>query len=275
MGKSVALLLAAAVVVGANASGHAADLLPPPPMEMLPPPPVDFGGWYLRGDVGVGATQVSGWRNTLDPTSIAGNPAPMVFPVTAHVGDMAHFSAGVGYQYNNWIHGDLTGEYRTGGTYSAAVGWANQLGQFGADVYSGSFHTALFMANGYVDLGTWRGVTPFVGVGVGAAFNWLDGFMDHGFGYAQDTSKTNFAWSATGGLGYSVTPNLRLEVAYRYLDLGKFSSNPIQCINIATCWNERHHFNVASHDVRVGFRYMLGSVDPIPMPGPGPLIRKF
>lgn len=276
MGRSTALLVAAAVVVGASATAQAADLLPPPPVEMPPPPP-EFSGWYLRADVGVGATQVSGWRNTLAPVNLRGDAPPAVFPVFASLGDVAHFGAGFGYQYNNWIRGDLTGEYRTGARYSAAVGWANQFGQFGADVYSGFFNTALFMANGYVDLGTWHGISPFVGGGIGAAFNWMNGFIDHGFGYARDTSNTNFAWQVTGGIGYAITPNLRLEVAYRYLDLGTFHSNPISCIDFTACWGERHSFNVASHDVKLGFRYIIGGFEPAPMPlpPPGPLVRKY
>ena len=34
------------------------------------------------------------------------------------------------------------------------------------------------MFNGYADLGTWSGVTPYVGAGVGFAYNKLSGFTD-------------------------------------------------------------------------------------------------
>ena len=33
----------------------------------------------------------------------------------------------------------------------------------------GAVSSAVFLANGYVDIGTWWGVTPFVGAGVGGA----------------------------------------------------------------------------------------------------------
>ena len=152
---------------------------------------------------------------------------------------------------------------------------------FGADAYSANLGTALFMANGYVDLGTWCGITPFIGGGVGAAFHNLSGLSDHavgvaGIGFARDTNPTNFAWAVMGGLGMNVTPNLKLEVGYRYLDMGRITSNPIHCSDILGCFHERHSFNVASHDIRLGFRYMLGGAPaPMLMPAPGPLIRKY
>ncbi len=279
MGRSFALLLAAAVFAGASGA-NAADLLPPPP-PIEPPPPMDFGAWYLRGDVGVGAMQVTGWRTTLQPYALdnAGfsQPAPTVFPVFGTLGDTAFLGAGFGYQFNHWLRADLTGEYRMASNYNAAVGWANQFGQFGGDIYSGNLRTALFMANGYVDLGTWYGITPFVGASVGLANHWLDTFVDHGFGYAQDTSKTNFAWAVTGGLGYAVTPNLRLEMSYRYLDMGSFTTNAIQC-QAAPCWHEQHSFHIASNDIRLGFRYIIPSLVPAPIMAPppmGPLVRKY
>ena len=67
MGRSKALILATLVAAGASSAAFGADLLPPPP-QLGPPPPMDVGGgWYLRGDVGVGAVQMSNWRSTLQP----------------------------------------------------------------------------------------------------------------------------------------------------------------------------------------------------------------
>ena len=45
----LAALAGAALILGAQAAG-AAD--PPPIMQNAPPPVVEFGGWYLRGDIG-------------------------------------------------------------------------------------------------------------------------------------------------------------------------------------------------------------------------------
>jgi opacity protein-like surface antigen len=276
MGSSRALITAAALAIGVTSGAAAADLLPPPPMVAPPPPPADFGTWYLRGDVGVGAAQISGWRDTLAPLNAFGNPPPAVLPVFADLGDSAHFGAGFGYKFGSWFRVDVTGEYRTKANYRAGVTWFSQNGGFGADVYSASLSTALFLANGYVDLGTWWGLTPYVGGGVGVAANEFSGFIDHTFGYARDTSVANFAWAASAGVAFDVTPRLKVDIGYRYLDLGSIKSNPIVCLDVAACWYEQHNFRFASHDVRLGLRYALGGEAAVPvMAPPGPLVRKY
>jgi opacity protein-like surface antigen len=301
MGRSIALILAAAVAAGVSASAHAADLLPPPPpMIEAPPPPVDYGGWYLRGDVGVGIYDMSNLRSTFD------NPLAVV-PGLAFdqqsLGDSFIIGAGVGYQFNNWFRFDVTGEYRTAANYRATNSytdiWSAQVPKFSGcggvlgatprcfDHYQGQVRSAVFLANGYVDLGTWYGITPFVGAGVGLANHWFEHFNDFAtftpngggsFGYARDTSQTNFAWALMAGLGYNVTPNLKLEMSYRYLDMGRITSGQIFCRNDPTCSRERHSFDLASHDIRLGFRYALGGAPapiPVMLPPSGPLIRKY
>lgn len=286
MGRSIALILAAAVVTGVSAGAQAADLLPPPP-PVEPPPPVDFGGWYIRGDVGVGALQLTDWRSTLQPNAFGVLPNGPVWPTHYTIGDTAFAGGGFGYQYNNWIRGDVTAEYRINSNYRAGQAYfffppAPAAPIFGADKYDAGLSTILFMANGYVDLGTWYGVTPYVGGGIGAAFHNFNSFTDHavgvaGVGVAQDTNVTNFAWAAMAGLTFNVTPNFKMDLGYRYVDMGRITSNPIFCADALGCFKERHSFYLASHDIRLGFRYILGGVAPVPVlpPPPPPLVRKY
>lgn len=284
MGR-IALLLAAALVAGATASAQAADLLPPP-LPPPPPPPPDFSGWYLRGDVGVAVNQIGGMRSTFtDPTVVV--PAPMFNAYS--IGDAVFGGAGVGYQFNNWFRFDVTGEYRTAAQYSAIQSYSDIWNPPGAsacgignrcyDVYRGQHSAAVFLANAYFDLGTWYGITPFVGGGVGVATNWLQNLYDigpqtGGFGFARDRNQTNFAWQVGAGLAYNVTPNLKLEVAYRYLDIGNLKTNAIACMGTTVCPGEVQSFNLASHDVKVGFRYVIPTLVP-PPPPPPPLVRKY
>jgi opacity protein-like surface antigen len=284
MGRSFALLLAAAIVAGASAGAQAADLLPPPP-PMEPPPPVDFGGWYLRGDVGVGFNQISGWRSTLQPAVLGGAvvlPSGPIWQLGHSLDTTAFVGGGIGYQFNGWFRGDVTAEYRFAAGYKAGQGYFCPVcfHPVGTDEYNGNVGTALFMANGYFDLGTWYGFTPYVGGGVGAAMHNVSAITDYnpvtgGAGFGTTANVTNFAWAAMAGVSYAVTPNLRLDLGYRYVDMGNVTTGPISCLG-APCFRERHSFNIASNDIRFGFRYLLGGFAPPPvLAPPPPLIRKY
>ena len=57
MAKYRALIIAGGAFFALARSAGAADLLPPPPaLEPPPPAAVEFNGWYLRGDVGLGVS---------------------------------------------------------------------------------------------------------------------------------------------------------------------------------------------------------------------------
>ena len=58
--RSVKYLVAAGAASLLSSAALAADMpiMPPPPNIIAPPPVQDFGGWYLRGDIGM--TNTSG-----------------------------------------------------------------------------------------------------------------------------------------------------------------------------------------------------------------------
>jgi opacity protein-like surface antigen len=287
MGRLKALILTAGVAAAAAASpAFAADLLPPPPMLEPPPPAPEFSGWYLRGDVGVAINEFDSFRPSLAPANANGGAAPAIGVAFASIADSGIIDAGVGYQFNSWLRADLTGEYRTQANYRVGEVYTAfcAAGPVCLDSYNAGVSTALFMANGYVDLGTWYGLTPYVGAGLGAAFHKYSGLTDIGatpgaWGVAADKSQTNFAWAVMAGVGYNVTPNLKLELGYRYIDMGKVSSNSIACVNdLGGCFYERHSYQSVAHDLRIGFRYLFGEGPRVPtafMAPPGPLVRKY
>ncbi len=163
-----------------------------------------------------------------------------------------------------------------------------------ADFYRASISSLVGLVNGYVDLGTWYGITPYVGAGVGLARNTLSGMTDQGLvticavatgpsgGYFSDGSKTNFAWALMAGLDFNVTQNLKLELGYRYLDVGKFGSGASNCLNgtgagtgFACAVNYVSSKNdLASNDFRLGLRWMIGE-EPTYAPPEAPLVRKY
>lgn len=275
MASLKALAIAGAMAIAANGAVFAADLGLPPPPPMPEPVIAEFGGWYLRGDIGVGITEVGSVTSTFDANFVV----PGLAVERKHITDQYFIGAGFGYAFNSWFRADVTGEYRTGSRYGSILSYSSLACLSGRcyDNYSADITSAVFLANGYVDLGTWYGLTPFVGVGLGFANNRVSNMVDvdhqlGGYGYAGDKSKTNFAWALMAGLGYNVSQNLKLELGYRYLNLGDVESGPIRCQNTPVCGNEIQKFGLSSHDIRIGMRWMLGG--PVAY-APQPLIRKF
>jgi opacity protein-like surface antigen len=276
MGSLKAFIVAGALAVAAPGLAIAADLPPPPPV-VEPIAPVPFGNWYLRGDVGVGVAEISNLRSSFDP----GFFVPGDTFNAKSIGDSAFVDLGVGYQFNSWFHADVTGEYRTAGLYHAIESFTPPTCAFANcfDNYNASVSSAVFLANGYFDIGTWYGFTPYIGAGVGVADNIVRGLTDvgtttGGFGFAPDHSSLSFAWAAMAGIGYAITPNLRLEMGYRYLNMGTVTGGPIQCTNTPFCGHEIQKFNLASNDIRIGMRWMFADLAPAPVYQPT-LVRKY
>jgi len=306
MGISRALLMAGAVSVGAAGAVHAADLLPPaPPLEK---PYVErddsFSGWYLRGDVGIGLDRKVG--ASLAPHPLGQGGAGFV-PTNYSLSDVAisgspFIGFGVGYRFNSWFRSDLSLEYRTA-TFSAhdELAWNNGVAapntQFNVlrNFYRGNLTTMTAMFNGYIDLGTWHGITPFVGAGIGLANSRISGMTDNGYnnlyagpgsfassstsGVFRDSRSTSFAWALMAGLGYQVNSRLTLEMGYRYLNVGKVKSSPVNCHaagpGFQQCGgNALQMKRAGTHDMRIGMRWNLS--EPAPkMHMEQPLIRKY
>jgi opacity protein-like surface antigen len=305
MAKLKGLILAGGAVLALAGSAAAADLLPPPPaLEPPPPAAVEFNGWYLRGDVGLAANAATpNLYNTPNPLPIGlasgyFTGAPTQSFNNSTISSSTSFDLGVGYQVNNWLRFDVTGEYR-GGAQFQSLYMINDAGNTPgptqlAEFYRGNISSLVGLVNGYVDIGTWYGVTPYVGAGVGLARNTLSGMTDQGLvtftstgtspsgGYFGDGSKTNFAWALMTGLDFNVTQNLKLELGYRYLDLGKFGSGASNCLNgtgagtgFACAVNYVSSKNdLASNDFRLGLRWMIGEEQAY-APPPAPLVRKY
>jgi opacity protein-like surface antigen len=277
------LVAAAAGLISTGAM--AADL----PVIMPAHPPIleEFGGgWYLRGDLGFSNQQVSSVTNP------GGNPAinPVIISVVPNgLGfDAAPiFDIGFGYRWNNWLRFDATAQYRGSANFHDSDNTrflAGGVVAFGADNYTARKSEILALANAYIDLGTWWCITPFIGAGIGAAEVNIMGFRDDGnvtttvatnHTYFADASKWNFAWAAHAGLAYKVTPNVTLEMAYHYVNMGSgqtglphnFDGSPI---NPASA-NAPFSFNtITSHDLTIGMRWQFDS----PMPPAMPLSRR-
>jgi len=280
--RRVHSFIAAGTISLLSTAAFAADMPIMPPPAYAPPPVEDFGGWYLRGDVGFSNQRVSHLNNVLDANNTSSNQR-----LGFDTGGI--FDLGVGYKINNWFRVDVTGQYRGNTNFHGLdVITFNNGGTIGngADTYTASKSEWLFLANAYVDLGTWWCVTPFVGAGVGTARVQIANFTDNGVGslfppgsgvgpssaFADTASKWNFAWALHAGLGYKVTPNVTLELAYSYVNLGDGITGDIKAFDgTNNVFNPMTFKDITSHDLKLGVRWQL---DNPPVYAPPPLIRK-
>lgn len=260
--KTVALAAAVTAVLAPQVS-KAADLPPPLPAPVIE----EFGGWYLRGDIGMTNQQVKSLDNALFP----GTANLVIVDKNFESGML--FGLGIGYKYNNWFRWDLTGEYRGETGFHGFDTWTDGAGDPRYNNYTGKKSEWLFLANAYVDLGTWRAVTPFVGAGIGAARVSIHSFRDAGIAYAtpgdlstgfptmayaNTASQWNFAWALYAGLSYDVTPNFAVELSYRYLNMGNGKSGDIIAYDGTNAINNPMNFkDITSHDLKLGMRWMF------------------
>ncbi|MGJ4953674.1 outer membrane protein [Bradyrhizobium sp. HKCCYLS20291] len=278
--RSVKSLIAAGAASLFSTLAFAADMPIMPPPVYAPPPAADFGGWYLRGDIGFSNQKVKDIRYTN-----AALYAPMTsFQQTSAFDTAGIYGIGAGYRFNSWFRADVTGQYRGNSNFKAtdrfnftSAGTTYQ----GIDNYSASKSEWLVLANVYVDLGTWWCITPFVGAGVGGSRVTISNFTDTGinnspgattsFATAPTSSKWNLAWAAHAGLAYNVNPNLVLELAYSYVDLGQGQTGVLSTYTGTTTGNIFKFRDITSHDLKLGVRWNFDNPPPPPMP---PLIRK-
>jgi opacity protein-like surface antigen len=275
MGNFKMLALVGALATAAVVQAHAADLAYPlPPPE--PVPVVDVGGWYLRGDIGVTNQRVRKLTNPLD-ASYAN-----VSTVYKNFDSSSLFGIGAGYKFNSWLRADVTGEYRSRANFHGQqLAYPVGGGVVNPDTYTASKSEWLGMVNAYLDLGTWYGITPFVGAGIGFSRNTIHDFTDssvvfNSVAFGRTRSKTNFAWALHAGLSYQVTPGFAVELAYRYLNMGSgHTGDLIAADGTNNIYNPTKFHNITSNDVKLGVRWMLTDVSESALPPSVPLVRKY
>jgi opacity protein-like surface antigen len=280
--RSVKFLIAAGAASLLSSAAFAADMPIMPPPDYAPPPIADFGGWYLRGDIGFSNQHVDRLNNVLDVNSLTSDQR-----LGFDTGGI--FGLGAGYTFNNWFRADVTAQYRGNTNFHGLdVITFNNGGTIGngADTYTATKSEWLFLANAYADLGTWWCITPFVGVGVGTARVQIANFTDQGVGslfppgsgvgpstaFADSASRWNFAWALHAGLAYNVSPNLTIELAYSYVNMGDGITGDLKAFDgTNNIVNPMTFKNITSQDLTLGVRWQL---DNPPVYAPPPLVTK-
>src|SRR3982074_3829018 len=227
------LAAAIAAVLLAMPAARAADL---PPLAPQFHPVVEFSGWYLRGNVGMTNQQVKSLDLVPFPAAFANDKLSTPF---LSFDSSPFFGMGVGYQFNQWLRADVTGEYRSKAHFHGQI--------VGAGV--GTSRTCIhnFMDFGATMSGT--GGTPIISTT-----------------YFADATKWNFAWALYAGLAYQSTPGFTVEFAYRYVDLGKATTGMLRAFDGTVIPTSPFVFNgLTSNDFMLGLRWRLGEPDMMPL----------
>jgi opacity protein-like surface antigen len=299
---------AASLIVLGGVAAEAANLPPLPEAPSLHP--ADFAGnWYIRGDVGIASYSTGRWTQPATGLSPGDQLLSAGF-ISKSIQGPALIGAGFGYQLNQWLRADVTAEYRTavglrGVFQETTFNPFAPLALLRQNEYPGTLQSSVVLANAYADLGTWYGLTPYAGVGVGLARHDLGGFADSGivqtgtafnsnntpngpltpvaFSRVADKIRTNLAWALMAGLSYDITSNLKLDLGYRYMNLGDIRSSPIDCVcgQIFPGFKIR---NLASNELLIGMRWLFGETGPVALAAPAyappfvpqpPIVRKY
>jgi len=274
------MMAAAALLLAPSAPAHAADYDPPvisaQPDQIVP---VEIGsGWYLRGDIGYTFANRAGSVafRTFDP--LGATYGAGAFDTTS-LASSATFGAGFGYTFNEWFRADATLDgFRSdfgGTTVSAAPCPGGPAGTSCRSEETAELSTLSLLLNGYVDLGTYVGLTPYVGAGAGISqVSWSN--LDSGT-YCVDGAATcaapalvgtdthtgnksyRFTWALMAGLAYAISPNLKVDLGYKYTNVAggdMFDWNAADTAAGAT-GIQGSDDGFSNHQIRLGLRYEL------------------
>jgi opacity protein-like surface antigen len=260
-------------------------------------PPV-ASGFYVRGDIG--GTYHPGRRIGWDAAGQSTSPPNTFafwssFSGTSDQDTSIYANIGLGYRFSRIFRSDVTVSFlphsHSGGKGNETLSTGGVIAGFGVvagtdtvfvnNALSPALHgrSTAAMVSGYLDFaGIWpdrfQTIQPYVSAGVGASVNHLQGqtlqmlvrtYPDPFAVAFNDHTRIDFAWSLGAGTGIAITRNVSLDIAYKYLDLGRArvhgSRNdiPVTCVVncpnfLATNWTleTRLQQHVLSFGVRVG-----------------------
>lgn len=232
-------LLAATMLAGVGlasaGSALAADLLPPP---------VPSGGGY-GGGMSCLYTRVDGgasFNSGLDWVRIEGTPAagdgfgPALDAQGANnpkLSSTGLVQGGIGCQVNDLLRVEAVGGYM----FKRSL--TDDDGTLSADVDS-----YLMLFNAYWDLTNYGGFTPYIGGGAGLAVNSVYNVNDPAAASAGSTAS--FAWNFAAGMSYDLSQNWKIDVSYRYLDMGQVELGGSGNFQLS---------GIADNQIMVGIRY--------------------
>lgn len=216
----------------------AADMIDEIPQEPLPI--ASNSGWYLRGDIGfvVGSDNEGDWDfyNIIVPGVDDNHRFDHL-----DLGGAASFGIGAGYRFNEVFRMDATVDYfkadidtNTRCPFQVRLGLGMADPVNGHCDFDGTSSAEVWnpMLNAYADLPKMGAITPYVGVGLGAALVSYDdisvtqncGDCPAGTPVYTSTNEGFSSWRMAGaamvGAAYDLTDRAKLDIGYKYTRVG-------------------------------------------------------
>jgi opacity protein-like surface antigen len=227
--------LAAAVLMAVATAGTALGGDLPPEIKVPEVTVAEAQGFYGRIDAGYAASSHMHEGQVRAYDAASGDYSSSNFDTTRFGGSDFSGGIGVGYQFNDLLRADVTGDLFRGdfnGKFASATPCAGGAAGTGCSgKTSAAFKAGSLMANGYVDLGTVAGFTPYVGAGLGTTrVSWdkVDGTTSCiGCGVPSSSgdsysgkSDWRFTYALMAGVAYQVAPHVKIDLGYRYSRVG-------------------------------------------------------
>jgi opacity protein-like surface antigen len=266
MGTKGKLLGTTAIFLVATGLGaaQAADLM----VKAVAPPAANYAPFYIQAEVGGGFFNLT----NADPGIIYGcaSDGSLICGSTTYSakiwgGGGPVVGGRLGYQISPMFRADISLDamaFTAAGKISQTNGTCGTRGDCGLN-NTKSAMSLVALVNGYVELdgvfgprfGHWH---PYVTGGVGFAHNKVGAnCISCDFAAENEAGTTNeFAWAAGAGARIDIFQDFKMDVAYRYYNLGRFQSG----LNGTSSPNPRDvnggdSFKAAAHTVVLGLAY--------------------
>ena len=177
----------------------------------------------------------------------------------------ARYQIGVGMKLNDFLRTDVTISYRDNltevGAYFDADGIPNKVSN---ELDSDAFQTSNWstMVNIYVDPLRAAGLdtgafSPYLQGGIGWARNTTEDLKFSNAGTIFGDTHNDFAWQIGAGVTYDITEHWKLDLSYRFIDMGEARASnryvdggaPVRLGNI--------DFDLQAHEVLIGLQYQF------------------
>jgi opacity protein-like surface antigen len=254
------LMLGAVLAVAASSSVLAADLGDYGSMkDDMNVSDVSMARFYIRGDLSYSWMRESGMIERL-----YGQDWEMS---ETGIENTWAYGGGLGWYLSPNFRTDLTVDYhrsaKAHGTATvplSAITDPDQADHAGAWESEFDVQSTVLLANFYYDFGSRQDFNPYIGVGLGWAFNKTNaGTIVNPCGCLSEidgANETDFAWALMAGVSKDLGHGFNMDLGYRYLNMGgAHTGNIIDVDGNEMADTDPSIDDLTAHQVRFGLRY--------------------